>query len=188
MMTDGQGQKHLHAGFLGCGNKATSEHPSEPASFGNLYMNGSEVFKFAVRAVPRVIEASLKKAGLTVADIDWLVLHQANQRILNAAAERLGVPPGAICGFHLARMCAMVTTCSAPMMDSLFMDTQRKSFPTWLSTATPRLPPSPWRWMKPYDKAGSSLEMCWELLVLVLVSHGLEPYFGGASLNILRGH
>lgn len=57
-------------------------------------MNGSEVFKFAVRAVPKTVEAALGVAQLEVKDLDWLVLHQANQRILTAAADRLGVPAG----------------------------------------------------------------------------------------------
>lgn len=43
----------------------------------------------------QVIEGALKDAGMTKEQIDWLVLHQANMRILNSAAERLGVPPGA---------------------------------------------------------------------------------------------
>lgn len=55
-------------------------------------MNGQEVFKFAVRAVPTVIEGALANAGLEKEAIDWLVLHQANMRILLSAADRLGVP------------------------------------------------------------------------------------------------
>ena len=55
-------------------------------------MNGQEVFKFAVRAVPAVLTEALRQAELEASDIDWLILHQANQRILDAAATRLGVP------------------------------------------------------------------------------------------------
>jgi 3-oxoacyl-[acyl-carrier-protein] synthase-3 len=65
---------------------------SGDASFSNVAMAGQDVFKFAVRSVPSVIEAALKSAGLTTADVDWLVMHQANQRILDAAATRLGLP------------------------------------------------------------------------------------------------
>jgi 3-oxoacyl-[acyl-carrier-protein] synthase-3 len=57
-----------------------------------LKMNGNEVFKFAVRAIPKVTRQALKESGLTVADLDWLVPHQANQRILDTIADRLGVP------------------------------------------------------------------------------------------------
>lgn len=56
-------------------------------------MAGQDVFKFAVRSVPTVIEAALSTAGLSKEDVDWLVMHQANQRILDAAATRLGLPP-----------------------------------------------------------------------------------------------
>jgi 3-oxoacyl-[acyl-carrier-protein] synthase-3 len=55
-------------------------------------MNGQEVYRFAVRRVPEVIEKALFQAGLTVEDIDWLLLHQANQRILDAVAQRLKIP------------------------------------------------------------------------------------------------
>ena len=56
-------------------------------------MAGQDVFKFAVRSVPAVIEAALEQAKLGKEDVDWLVMHQANQRILDAAAQRLGLPP-----------------------------------------------------------------------------------------------
>ncbi|MEW5304499.1 MAG: hypothetical protein WDW38_007428 [Sanguina aurantia] len=95
MHSDGNGQKNLHCLFSGEGNKPLLPDPesSARAAYSNLYMNGTEVFKFAVRTVPTVIEAALAKAGLTTADVDWLVMHQANQRILDAAAARLGLPP-----------------------------------------------------------------------------------------------
>lgn len=56
-----------------------------------LYMNGQEVFKFALRKVPECIEEVIKKAGLTVEDIDYYVLHQANKRIIQAVGKRLKV-------------------------------------------------------------------------------------------------
>ena len=56
-----------------------------------ISMKGSDVYKFALRLIPEVIEETLRKAGLTPADIDLLVMHQANLRIINAVAERLGV-------------------------------------------------------------------------------------------------
>ncbi|MDA0865654.1 MAG: ketoacyl-ACP synthase III, partial [Cyanobacteria bacterium] len=57
-----------------------------------ITMNGKEVYRFAVKRVPEVIEKALFRADLTPADIQWLVLHQANQRILDAVADRLKVP------------------------------------------------------------------------------------------------
>lgn len=94
MHSDGNGQKHLNSMFLGQGDKPLKEDAgaSQPGSFCNLKMNGQEVFKFAVRAVPSVIEGALENAGMQKEEIDWLVLHQANKRILSAAAERLGIP------------------------------------------------------------------------------------------------
>jgi 3-oxoacyl-[acyl-carrier-protein] synthase-3 len=58
-----------------------------------LRMNGREVYRFAVAKVPEVIEKALYRANLTTSDIDWLVLHQANQRIMDAVSDRLKLPP-----------------------------------------------------------------------------------------------
>jgi len=57
-----------------------------------ISMNGKEVYRFAVNRVPEVIEKALFQANLKTDDIDWLLLHQANQRILDAVAKRLQVP------------------------------------------------------------------------------------------------
>ncbi len=57
-----------------------------------LSMNGKEVYKFAVRKVPEVIEKAMYRANVTADQIDWLVLHQANLRIVEAAAQRLKLP------------------------------------------------------------------------------------------------
>lgn len=93
MASDGVGLKHLNAPFACAGGKASGPDPSAMGAYANIAMNGQEVFKFAVRAVPTVLEAALADANLPPSAIDWLVLHQANQRILDAAASRLGVPP-----------------------------------------------------------------------------------------------
>ena len=55
-------------------------------------MNGQEVYKFAVRTVPKAIEEAIKKAGLMVEDIDLFVIHQANIRIIESVSKRLKVP------------------------------------------------------------------------------------------------
>jgi 3-oxoacyl-[acyl-carrier-protein] synthase-3 len=55
-------------------------------------MNGREVYRFAVEKVPEVIEKALYRANLAVEEIDWLILHQANQRIIDAVASRLKIP------------------------------------------------------------------------------------------------
>ena len=54
-------------------------------------MDGQEVFKFAVRKVPELTEELLEKSGLKIADIDFFILHQANERIVKAAAKKLKV-------------------------------------------------------------------------------------------------
>jgi 3-oxoacyl-[acyl-carrier-protein] synthase III len=61
--------------------------------FDRITMNGQEVYRFAVRQVPEVIEKALHRASLEVEQVDWLLLHQANQRILDAVGTRLKIPP-----------------------------------------------------------------------------------------------
>jgi 3-oxoacyl-[acyl-carrier-protein] synthase-3 len=55
-------------------------------------MDGKEIFRKAVRVVVESAEQAIAEAGLTVADIDLLVPHQANLRIISAACQRLGIP------------------------------------------------------------------------------------------------
>jgi 3-oxoacyl-[acyl-carrier-protein] synthase III len=62
-------------------------------TFQPITMNGQEVYRFAVKKVPEVIEKALFRANLASDQIDWLLLHQANQRILDAVAVRLKIPP-----------------------------------------------------------------------------------------------
>lgn len=62
-------------------------------SFQPITMNGQEVYRFAVRRVPEIIEKALFRANLGVDAVDWLLLHQANQRILDAVAQRLKIAP-----------------------------------------------------------------------------------------------
>jgi 3-oxoacyl-[acyl-carrier-protein] synthase III len=56
-------------------------------------MNGREVFKFAVRVMNTATLEAIEKAGLTPEDIKFFIPHQANARIIEAARERLGLPP-----------------------------------------------------------------------------------------------
>jgi len=57
-----------------------------------LQMNGQGVFKFAVRVLEEVARETVAAAGMTLEDVDWLIPHQANVRILDATARKLGVP------------------------------------------------------------------------------------------------
>ena len=60
-------------------------------SFKHIIMNGKEVYKFAVSQVPISILECLKSLNLSIEDIDWLLLHQANERILDAVANKLSI-------------------------------------------------------------------------------------------------
>ena len=67
--------------------------PSSTRTTGFLRMEGKEVFKHAVINMAAVVGEVLGKAGLTSADIDWLVPHQANKRIIDGTGRKLGLPP-----------------------------------------------------------------------------------------------
>lgn len=76
--SDGDGYKSLKAP-LQCTPAENAGAPPR-GSFQPILMNGREVFKFAVKAVPQTVSASLEEAGLLTDDIDWLVLHQVSRR------------------------------------------------------------------------------------------------------------
>jgi 3-oxoacyl-[acyl-carrier-protein] synthase-3 len=67
--------------------------PSTTGTVGYVRMDGPEVFRHAVTNIAEVIDATLKKSGYQAADIDWFVPHQANKRILDGAARKLGLAP-----------------------------------------------------------------------------------------------
>ena len=60
--------------------------------FHTIQMNGQEVYKFAVREVPAILQSLLSNTGTQPDQLDWLLLHQANQRILDAVADRFKIP------------------------------------------------------------------------------------------------
>jgi 3-oxoacyl-[acyl-carrier-protein] synthase-3 len=66
--------------------------PSTTGTVGKLRMKGREVFRHAVVNLAGVLTEVLSSAGLTAADVDWVVPHQANARILDATAKKLGLP------------------------------------------------------------------------------------------------
>ncbi|OBQ89425.1 beta-ketoacyl-ACP synthase III [Mesorhizobium sp. AA23] len=65
--------------------------PSTTGTVGHLRMEGREVFKHAVGMITDVIEATFAEAGITAEDLDWFVPHQANKRIIDASAKKLGI-------------------------------------------------------------------------------------------------
>ncbi|MCP9849898.1 beta-ketoacyl-ACP synthase III [Cyanobium sp. Morenito 9A2] len=68
------------------------EFSAQVGGFAPIAMNGQEVYKFAVREVPAVLQELLAETGTEADQLDWLLLHQANQRILDAVAERFAIP------------------------------------------------------------------------------------------------
>jgi len=67
--------------------------PSTTGTVGKLRMKGREVFRHAVVNLASVMSEVLEDAGLTASDVNWVVPHQANARILDATAKKLGLPP-----------------------------------------------------------------------------------------------
>jgi 3-oxoacyl-[acyl-carrier-protein] synthase-3 len=84
---------HLHAD--GAHNELlyVDGGPSTTQSVGHLRMKGREVFRHAVVNLAQVLGNVLAEHGLSPSDLDWVVPHQANQRILDATARKLGLPP-----------------------------------------------------------------------------------------------
>ncbi len=70
--------------------------PSSTGTVGHVRMDGPEVFRHAVSKISEVVGDTLKQSGFQASDIDWFVPHQANRRILNGAARKLGLDPGRI--------------------------------------------------------------------------------------------
>lgn len=85
-VSEGKGILSFELGANGAGGKELYQNDQN-----FLVMNGREVFKFAVRQMPQSSVNVIEKAGLTKDDVDFLVPHQANIRIMNAARERLGI-------------------------------------------------------------------------------------------------
>ncbi|MCI0467770.1 MAG: ketoacyl-ACP synthase III [Beijerinckiaceae bacterium] len=91
---------HLHsdgraAGILSIPGGGSQYPPCEEMlarKMDKIAMNGREIYKFAVRVLPQAILEALGANGLTVADVDHIVPHQANARIVEAVLEKLGIP------------------------------------------------------------------------------------------------
>jgi len=88
--SDGSGGKLLQLPAGGSRMPASAQTVAEGMHF--LQMNGREVFKFAVRAMEDGAGEVLRRAGLTLADVDFLVPHQANIRIIEHAAKKMNLP------------------------------------------------------------------------------------------------
>lgn len=69
-----------------------SRNPAFSDESSHIQMDGREVFKVAVTKLDEIVDQTLEKAGMQKSDIDWLIPHQANARIIQAVAKRLGLP------------------------------------------------------------------------------------------------
>ena len=78
---------------LACDSRPINNpYKENPTELSYISMIGQEVYKFAVRTVPMCIQEALDKAGVTADEISCFVLHQANLRIIESVAKRLGQP------------------------------------------------------------------------------------------------
>jgi len=87
---DGTGAEQLIIPAGGTVAPATAERVEAHDQY--VKMNGSEVFKFAVRVIPKATKQALEASGHSIGDLAWLVPHQANKRIITTIEERLGIP------------------------------------------------------------------------------------------------
>jgi 3-oxoacyl-[acyl-carrier-protein] synthase III len=92
LKSDGTQNHHLNLRYSGNSQELTQDVTVSKGSYQPITMNGKEVYRFAVQAVPEVIDKALFHAQITTDQVDWLLLHQANQRILDAVAQRLDIP------------------------------------------------------------------------------------------------
>jgi 3-oxoacyl-[acyl-carrier-protein] synthase-3 len=90
MQSDGAGMIHLH--MKAGGSMKPPSHRTIDAREHYVYQEGQAVFKFAVTNMADVAAAVVERNGLRAEDISWLVPHQANLRIIDATARRVGLP------------------------------------------------------------------------------------------------
>lgn len=97
--TDGNGAEHIVVPAGGCRLRISEEtskfehiKPGIERSKNYLYMNGRQVMKFADKTVPMSAEKVMKKTGVSLDDIDWVIMHQANKFMLEEIGDRCGIP------------------------------------------------------------------------------------------------
>lgn len=92
LRSDGTLNDCLNLSYQATSEELVAGKTVQRGTYQPVTMNGKEVYRFAVKRVPEIIEKALFHAGLAPENIDWLLLHQANQRILDAVADRLEIP------------------------------------------------------------------------------------------------
>ena len=94
------GGSNADRGVLSCSLRSDGCHrdklyvdggPSTTGTVGHLRMEGREVFKHAVGMITDVVESAMSAGGIGAAELDWFVPHQANKRIIDASAKKLGI-------------------------------------------------------------------------------------------------
>lgn len=92
LKSDGTQNRYLNLAYAPSAQELLPDVNVTKGTYQPITMNGKEVYRFAVQKVPEIIDKALFQANLTVDQIDWLVLHQANQRIIDSVAQRLNIP------------------------------------------------------------------------------------------------
>jgi len=92
MYSDGSQNNCLNLSYRGQSKSLIEDITVDSGTYRPITMNGREVYRFAVAKVPEVLEKAMFRANITAEQIDWLLLHQANQRIMDAVAKRLKIP------------------------------------------------------------------------------------------------
>lgn len=92
MYSNGSQNDSLNLNYCAESKSLTDGITAQQGTYQPVTMNGREVYRFAVAKVPEAISKAMFQANLTADDIDWLLLHQANQRIMDAVAKRLKIP------------------------------------------------------------------------------------------------
>ena len=96
MYSDGSQNDSLNLNYRSNEKPLLDDITVQQGAYNSITMNGREVYRFAVAKVPEAISKAMFQANLTADDIDWLLLHQANQRIMDAVAKRLKIPQSKI--------------------------------------------------------------------------------------------
>ena len=91
MRTDGERGSFLNLPSKNNKNSIIDDIDFLSGGFSPIQMNGQEVYKFAVKEVPIILQKLFAKTDYSSESIDWLVLHQANQRILDSVGEKLKI-------------------------------------------------------------------------------------------------
>ncbi|MFM2312850.1 MAG: hypothetical protein RLZZ04_2126 [Cyanobacteriota bacterium] len=96
MYSNGSQNNCLNLNYSGDSKPLLDNITAQQGSYNPITMNGREVYRFAVARVPEALSKAMFQAKLTAEDLDWLLLHQANQRIMDAVAKRLNIPQSKI--------------------------------------------------------------------------------------------